>query len=159
MILSNYRVQKPNANAPTNVPDAEINSDLRCTVYWLVNNGADSVGLARAEIRQATGLDVDTIDPTTFADQNKYVFAPEVKDITFQYWNGSAYQDTWYGNSTETNSIQPIGSPLAIQIQITLKSTLSQTLPAGTPIPDGPTYLQIFAVPTSNGFAPKVATP
>ena len=157
LILSNYRVQKPNPNNPTNVPDPEVNSDLRRTVYWLVGNGASTVGLARAEFRQATSTDVDTIDPTLFPDQNKYVFAPEVKDITFQYWNGSAYQDTWDGTLVEADGTPPTGPPLAIQIKITLKSTLSQTLPADSAIADGPTYMQIFAIPTSNGFAPKPA--
>lgn len=156
-ILSNYRVQKPNGNTPTNVPDAEINSDLRRTVYWLVTSGDNAAGLARAEIRQATGTDVDTIDPTTFADQNKYVFAPEVKDVDFQYWNGTAFQPTWDGTLTESDGAPPAGPPSAIQVKITLKSTLSQTLPGDTTVVDGPSYIQIFAVPTSNSFTPKLA--
>lgn len=156
-ILSNFRVQKPNGNAPTNVPDAEINSDLRRTVYWLVTSGDNAAGLARAEIRQATGTDVDSIDPTSFADQNKYVFAPEVKDVDFQYWNGTAFQSTWDGTLTVSDGAPPAGPPSAIQVKITLRSTLSQTLPGDGTVVDGPSYIQIFAVPTSNSFTPKPA--
>jgi hypothetical protein len=157
LVLSNYRVQKPNPNAQTNVPDLEPNSDLRRTYYWLVSNGSNATGLARMEIKAATSTDADTLDPTTFPEQNKYIFAPEVKNVLFEYYDGLTWQPTWDGSLQVESGNPPSGPPLAIRITITLKSTLGQPVPAGADVPDGPIYLQIVAVPTTNSFTPKLA--
>jgi Prokaryotic N-terminal methylation motif len=157
IVLSSYRVQKPNPSNPTNEPELEGNSDLRRTYYWLVSNGADTAGLARMEIKQSTSVDADTVDPTTFPEQNKYVFAPEVKNILFEFFDGTTWQPTWDGSVYETGS-PPTGAPRAIRITITLKSTLSQAVPAGDTSPDGPIYQQIVAIPTTDSFTPKLAT-
>jgi hypothetical protein len=158
LVLSSYRVQKPNPNNPTSNPEPEGNSDLRRTYYWLVNNGSDSVGLARYEMKACTSMDADTTDPTTFPEQEKYVFAPEVKNILFEYFDGNTWQPEWDGTITLDTS-QPTGAPRAIRITITLKSTLSQVVPDGTTVADGPIYQQIIALQTSDSYPPPPTTP
>jgi Prokaryotic N-terminal methylation motif len=153
LILSNFRVRKPPANQPTNVPDLEIISDVQRTVYWIV--AGDTAGLARAEIKQATGADIDWTDPVNLPEQNKYVFAPEVKNIQFEYFDGTTWRpDAWDGSTLGDDGVTPIGPPHAIRITITLRAVT-----ADDPNADGPKYQQVVAIPTTNAFAPKSATP
>jgi hypothetical protein len=164
LILSNYRVRKAPANAPTSVPDPIITSDVNRTAYWIVTNGSDTVGLARAEIRQATSPDSDTLDPTTLPDQNKYVIAPEVKGIKFEYFDGTNWLpegSTWDGTFSPSTdgSTPPQGPPAAIRITITLKRNLNKGAAPDPPDVDGPTYLHVVALPTSNSFPVPSTSP
>jgi hypothetical protein len=164
LVLSNYRVRKGPANAPTNAPDPVITSDVHRTAYWIVTNGTDSVGLARAEIRQATSPDSDTVDPTALEDQNKYVFAPEVKSIQFEYFDGTSWLaqgSTWDGtfSASTDGSSPPQGPPAAIRITITLKRNLNKGASPDDANVDGPTYMHVVALPTSNSFPPPSTSP
>jgi hypothetical protein len=161
LVLSNYRVRKAPANAPTDVPDPVITSDVQRTAYWIVASGTDAVGLARAEIRQATSPDSDTVDPTALAEQNKYVIAPEVKSILFEYFDGTTWQASWDGTfspSTDGSS-PPQGPPAAIRITITLKRNLNKGAAPDDANLDGPTYMHVVALPTSNSFPPQSTSP
>ena len=69
-------------------------SDLRRISYWMTDGG-----LARQELKQATTNDLnytppDVPDPTTYT-----IIAPEVKDISFQYFDGMSWQDSWDGTT------------------------------------------------------------
>jgi hypothetical protein len=162
LILSNYRVHKSPANAPTNAPDAVITSDVQRTAYWMVMNGPEPVGLARAEIKQATSLDSDLFDPTTLTDPNKYVIAPEVKSIQFEYFDGTTWLPvgtTWDGSfsASTDGSIPPQGPPAAIRITLMLKRNTNPGAPPDDPTLDGPSYLHVIALPTSNSFPPQTS--
>jgi len=160
LVLSNYRVRKGPA-APTDVPDPVITSDVQRTAYWIVSNGTDAVGLARAEIRQATSPDSDTVDPTALAEQNKYVIAPEVKSILFEYFDGTTWQASWDGtfSASTDGSSPPQGPPAAIRITITLKRNVNSGASPDDANLNGPTYMHVVALPTSNSFPPQSTSP
>lgn len=157
LILSNYRIRKAPAKTQRTEPDATVTSDVQRTAYWMVMSGADIVGLARAEIRQATSPDSDTMDPTTLPEQNKFVIAPEVKSIKFEYYDGGGWKSEgseWDGGFSESadGSAPPLGPPAAIRITLTLKRNPNKNAPADQANLDGPVYVSVVAVPTSNSF-------
>jgi WAS/WASL-interacting protein len=159
LILSNNRVrQGPTFPDTTNTDDVKdptngITSDAVLTVYWIVMNGNDSAGLARAEFRQATSTNIDptSFDPTTLPNQKDYIIAPEVKSIVFEYYDGTAWQTYWDGTSTPTTdgSTPPHGPPAAIRVTITLKATATA---ADGSAQDGPTYQSVIPIPAANNF-------
>ncbi len=125
--------------------------DLRRISYWLVPNG----GLAKQELMQATSNDLTTIPPDV-PNPDSYIFAPEVKDITFQYFDGVNWQDTWDGTTLGgvTGDI-PIGPPSAIAITITFNRPGSDQVDAPkSDLSDDslPKYKHVVAIPTGNNF-------
>ena len=156
LILSVYRVQKGPANAATNVPDPIVTSDLRRISYWLVTNGADTLGLARQEIQQATSPDIDTA-PSGVADPTQYLLAKEVKNILFEYFDGTAWQPQWDG-TLAPDGVTPSGPPTAIRVTVTMRRS-AKTAPGASDIPDEqlPTYVHVIALPTANNFAAKTS--
>ncbi len=152
LTLSTSRAQKPRPTVNGVAPMEDISSDLRCVMYWVVMNGSEPAGLARYELKQATAQDID-FAPTNLSDQNKYIIAPEVKSILFEYWNGTSWQTTWIGSdpASEDGSI-PLGPPAAIRVNVTFRRSAADSS-------DGPTYQNVFALPTGNNFPQKATTP
>jgi hypothetical protein len=150
LILSAYRVRKPPANIPTDAPADVIVSDVQRTVYWIVPNGSDpqGQGLARAEIKQATSTDIDLL-PADLPDQSKNVFAPEVKSILFEFYDGTTWQPQWDGTSADAETGLPIGPPAAIRATITLRKMNGGVEDTSA---DGASYQQIVALPTGNNY-------
>src|SRR5207253_260042 len=72
---------------PRELKQGQLVSDLRLVYYWLVSDGS-TTGLARREVAMVTASDPN-VDPTTLADQDKYVIAPDVRDMLLEYWGGS----------------------------------------------------------------------
>lgn len=146
LYLSNYRVKRPAADAS---PDAEEGaSDMAVTIYWIVTDGGKSYGLARREINQATSPDID-LDPSTFPEQKKYIIAPEVKSIAYDFHNGSGWGNAeWDGSAPLFEGGPSLGPPAAIRITITLRKSLNDDADDT----DGAAYTQIVALPTSNNF-------
>jgi prepilin-type N-terminal cleavage/methylation domain-containing protein len=122
------------AAAATDLP---ITSDLRRITYWL----SGSSGLARQELQLVTSDDAATTPP----DDPQYVIAPEVTGLTFSYWDGSTWQDSWDGTTTGSDGVTPIGPPMAIAVTIEL-------LPPGAgPGAKAKTYRQVIPIITANG--------
>jgi hypothetical protein len=95
-------------------------SDLRRITWWLSDQG-----LARQEILMATSDDaLNTAEPDLNDGYSKLV-APEVKDLTFRYYdpNAQAWQDSWDGTQPGDDGVTPMGPPVAVEI------TLSVALP------------------------------
>ena len=116
-------------------------SDLRRISYWLVQDG-NTTGLARQEISRATSGDMDT-KPPDLPNANDLIFAPEVKSVLFEYFDGSTWQSTWSGSSLAADGQTPIGPPAAVRITLTLKSK------------DGKStrdYKHVVALPAGNNF-------
>jgi hypothetical protein len=155
LVLSNFRVQKPRLMPDGSDASTEIVSDLRQTAYWLVMNGPDVVGLARAELKQATSTDVD-LDPKDLPEQEKYVIAKEVKNVVFEYLNGvnGQWQADWDGSAGGDESGAATGPPAAIRITLTLKRTVRGVPVTDGAAGDGPTYQIVVAIPASNSFPP-----
>jgi hypothetical protein len=121
-------------------------SDLRRITYWL-----SSSGLSRQEIKIPTSDDAITGLPTDLPDDPTLVLAPEAQSVTFQYFDGTNWQDTWDGTQTPSSGgNNPQGPPVAIAITIDL------ALP-GSGIESGDakrkTYRHVIAIPTANGTA------
>jgi prepilin-type N-terminal cleavage/methylation domain-containing protein len=153
LILSSYRVRKPT----TKDKDDKF-SDLTRTVYWIVKNGSKSSGLARAEIRQATHGDVDQFDPAALPDQQKRIIAPEVLSVRFEYADGrGGWSGEWDGETPLFDGGPSPGPPAAIRIVLTLRKNL-KTVDDPDGDVEGPTYIQVIALPASNSFPEAKAT-
>jgi prepilin-type N-terminal cleavage/methylation domain-containing protein len=127
-----------------NGDDVPVVSDLRRITYWL-----SSGGLSRQEIKIATSDD-DAVSglPTDLPDDPSLVLAPEVQSLTFQYFDGTNWQDTWDGTQTPAsggNNAQ--GPPLAIAI--TMELALPGSSEGGTA--KRKTFRHVIAIPTANG--------
>ncbi len=114
-------------------------SDLRRISYWLV----DGVGLARQEFLQVTSDDEFNLVPPNVPNEASYVIAEEVKSVTFSYFDGQAWQDTWDGTEVGSDLQTPIGPPVAIAI------TLGLALPGS---PDVKNYRHVVYIPAANGI-------
>jgi len=157
--ISSYRVQKPLDSSDTSAV-VENCSDLRCVFLWLVNNGGDTSGLARHEVKQATGTLIDS-EPIDLPDQEKHIFAKEVTNIQFEYFDGTSWQTEWDGNAAAgEDGTSRVGPPAAIKVTITLRKYNDPIQAAAAGDNDqGPTYSRIIALPTSNNFPAPTTTP
>jgi hypothetical protein len=140
-----------------NSTSTDISSDLRSVGLWLVTNGSSTVGLARNELKQATSQDVGT-DLTSLPDQNNFVFAKEVQNILFEYFDGTTWQPTWDGSTVVgEDGLSVIGPPAAIRVTLTLRKNNNVNNPDSNE--PGATYQRIIALPTSNNFPIPTTTP
>ncbi len=158
LILSVYRIQRPPVGQPTDVPDPVVISDVTRINYWLIANGSDTLGLARQEIKQATSTDID-LALTDISNPNQYLIADEVKNILFEYFDGTTWQTSWDGTALGGPTGEtPIGPPAAIRITLTLRRNTKMTQTV-TDNPDDATntYIQVVPLPTSNNPAPQIA--
>jgi hypothetical protein len=118
-------------------------SDLRRITYW-----QSSHGLARQEIKVATSDDALSL-PTDLPDDPSLVIAEEVQSVTFQYFDGSAWQDSWDGSQPPSSGgSNPQGPPVLIAV------TISLTVPGTSTESGEPTtksYRHVIPVPTANG--------
>jgi len=89
----------------------QVVSDLRRVSWWL-----PAGGLARQEVAIATSQDALDNLPPGIADEDSYVIASEVKNLQFQYFDGTDWQDTWDCTTTGADGVTPIGPPQAIAI-------------------------------------------
>jgi hypothetical protein len=130
-------------------PDADpvqVFGDLRRISYWVEPEGSPTAGLHRKELKLLTA---ETSDDEAFqADEGAEgrPLAEEVRSLAFQYWDGSAWQDTWDGTAVGGDGVTPIGPPLAINI------TLGVALPGGQAgEPRLKVYSYTVSIPTANG--------
>jgi prepilin-type N-terminal cleavage/methylation domain-containing protein len=98
-------------------PDAPapLESDIRRITYWLAADG----GLARRETVLATAEDA-TVPPQDLGDEREAILAEEVKELAFQYFDGTNWQDSWDGTALGADGQTPIGPPLLIAVTIAI---------------------------------------
>jgi hypothetical protein len=163
--LSVYRVENPAVGniAKTNEQQSDILCDLRRIDYWLVSSGDTVLGLARREIKMATSDDIDT-EPSEISEQEKYIIAPEVKSLTFQFHNGQSWTEEWDGSAPKDLSGAdgtPNGPPAAVKITMKIQRKMNKLLTPNAAETLGPAvqYTFVVAVPTSNNFTPKTTSP
>ena len=101
-------------------------SDLRRVSYWLAG-GSTPIGLARQEVTMVTSDQAMADVPPSIPDEASMVIAEEVKSLTFSYWDGTTWQDSWDGTAPGADGSTPVGPPVAIAV----------TLGIATPGPDG----------------------
>ena len=115
-------------------------SDIRRVSYWFINGGTGS-GLAKQEVVSATGTDMLTTPPDV---SNPTIIAPEVKNVLFEYFDGSDWQASWDGTTMSGDGITPIGPPAAIRITLTVLHR------DGVRTTD---YQHVVALPGGNNFS------
>jgi hypothetical protein len=123
--------------------DVPTVSDLRRITYWL-----SSSGLSRQEIKLATSDDAIGV-PSDLPDDPSLVIAQEVQSLTFQYFDGTTWQDTWDGTQTPSsggNSAQ--GPPVLVAITLGLVIPGSSTESGD---PKARTFRYVIPIPTANG--------
>jgi len=90
-------------------------SDIRRITYWQTNSG-----LARQEVTRVTADDDDAALPPN-VDETKFIYAEDVVGLSFQYFDGTAWTDTWDGSMLGADGKTPIGPPRLIQITMTIR--------------------------------------
>ncbi len=137
--------RNPKMQAGTDAPP--VASDLRRISYWLAGSGGEPLGLARQSITLVTAEDAQAM-PQESEDEAKLVIAEEVKSLSFSYWDGTAWQESWDGTATGSDGVSPIGPPLAIAITIGLVTPGSGG--AGSE-PTLKQYRHVVAIRAANG--------
>jgi prepilin-type N-terminal cleavage/methylation domain-containing protein len=117
-------------------------SDIRRISYWFINDSANG-GLAKQEVITATGSDLASTPPDV-DNASSLIIAPEVKNVLFEYFDGTDWQSTWDGTTMSADGMTPIGPPAAIRITLTLRSR------DGLHTTD---YQHVVALPGGNNFA------
>jgi len=98
--------------------EAPTPADIRRVTYW-----ATEKGLARQELPWLTSdqlLNSTDPIPEDGKDESDYVIAEEVTRVQFEYWDGSAWADTWDGRQTNADGKTLKGPPMAIRVHFWL---------------------------------------
>jgi hypothetical protein len=114
----------------------EVPTDQRLVVYRF----EEGKGLIRAEANLAK---TRTDGSPTLVEQ---VLASEVTSLTFSYWDGSAWQTSWDGNETASDSMTPKGPPMAVAIEL----ELTTPGPSGSD-PRKKKFRHVVSIPTAAG--------
>jgi len=140
-----------------NAADVATPSDLRRVTYYLASDGT---GLARQERPWVTADGVwNAADPDR-ANEAAEVVAPEVKDVTFEYYDGGTWQSSWDGSQTATDGVSLTGPPRAVRVTLTLEfagrggaktKRVTQTVPLRAAVGN---YLPADAAATPAAAAP-----
>ena len=125
-------------------------ADLRLVTYWLAHNGSRPLGLARFEAPQVTADPSLTLPPPDGSDDGSHVIAEEVRSLSFRYFDGTSWYDSWDGTEPGDDYFTPVGPPLAIEIVLALAA------PREDGRPDRPQdwkyYRHVVAIPAANGL-------
>jgi hypothetical protein len=136
------RVPRELLNATDNPP---VVSDLRRVSYWLVPEGGDgSGGLARQAAKVISSTEATTLPPG-LGNDGQFVFAPEVKSLTFEYYDdqSQSWLSEWHSTDLGADNKTPKGSPRAVRVTVGLASPNDPTQVT--------TYTQVIAFPNANG--------
>jgi hypothetical protein len=147
LILWDSRISADLSQAQTN---PSVSSDLRRITYWLAGGGSP-LGLARQEVRQATSDDALVSIPPDIPDEESHVIAEEVQSLTFRYFDGTAWQDSWDGTQLDSSGAS-IGPPQAVEITLSILPPNSGDLT--TDNSNAKTYRHVVAISTANGATP-----
>ena len=93
-------------------------SDLRRVSYWLVGGADSPVGLARQEIAIVTSDDALQNLPPGIDSEGSFLIAEEVRSLSFQYFDGTNWQDNWDSTTPGADGVTPIGSPRAVAVTV-----------------------------------------
>lgn len=125
-----------------------VSSDLRRVTYWLAGGTDAPFGLARQVVRLVTSDDQMSAVPPDVADESTYVLAEEVRGLSFSYFDGTSWRDSWDGTQPGADGSTPTGPPLAIAITIELAGGRVEGMTAET---GTKRYRHVVPIPTANG--------
>jgi hypothetical protein len=140
-------IQSLGGNGMTNNQGIPLVSDLRRITYWITSAG----GLARQEVKAVTSDDEINNVPPGISDEAKCVIAPRVVNVVFQYYDGTAWQDSWDGTQPpqDGSSQAPAGPPAAIAVTLTIAGPPPAN---GQGSPQTYQYRHVVPIPTANNF-------
>ena len=99
--------------------DAPSPADFHRVTYWLTDKG-----LARQVLPWVTSKEVQSsTDPVMEEgkEEGDYVIAEEVTKFQVEYWNGSAWAESWDGRTLNDDGKTLKGPPMAIRIRFWLR--------------------------------------
>jgi hypothetical protein len=123
--------------------DVSVVSDLRRISYWMGGGG-----LARQEVQPITSQDALDQSGSNLSDDPSLVLAPEVKSLTFSYFDGSNWQDSWDATTLGADGITPIGAPRAIAVTLAIAHPVRGGAPGASAVKE---YRHVVAIATANG--------
>jgi prepilin-type N-terminal cleavage/methylation domain-containing protein len=93
-------------------------ADIRRITYWMTDGG-----LARQEVPLVTSTEslASTEPQLDGKDESSFVIASEVQQLMIEYWDGSAWTETWDGREPGADGKTPKGPPAAIRIRFWIK--------------------------------------
>ena len=118
-------------------------------MYWLAKDNGSAQGLARKEYTAVTSDDAQNTLPPDVPDEASCVIAEEVQSLTFSYFDGTSWQDSWDSTTLGPDGVTPIGPPVAIAIVLGLPAPGSSDLKS---------YRHVVAIPTANFFQQNSTT-
>jgi len=149
LVLSTCKVPVTTATGSTtrvsvtdNPNDQATVSDLRRISYWMTPDG-----LAVQELDTATTNDMSSVPPDV-PDGSYKILASEVKDVLFEFFDGTSFQSTWDGTQPGPDGVTPIGPPSAIRITLTFYRKGGDDLPE-----EQSKYQHVVAIPAGNNFS------
>jgi hypothetical protein len=134
-----YVSRVPKLNEPVQA------SDLRKICYWLAAGG-----LARME--QSAVTSDDALGNPAFPDDAQFVIARQVKQVTFQYYDGTTWQSSWDGTTPGPDNTTPMGPPVAIGITVLLGAV------DDTDEDNWKSYYHVINIPTANNPSSLMTT-
>ncbi|HEV3082766.1 MAG TPA: hypothetical protein VGY66_23480 [Gemmataceae bacterium] len=141
--------------SPNASPDSEPTgvSDLRRITYWVAGGGGSPLGLARQEVKVVTSSDASLAPsiPPSVPDEASYVIAEEVKNLQFQYWDGTSWQDSWDSTQAGADGSTPQGPPLAIAITMDIALPGTGNGNGQDSHPKVKSYRHVVPILTANG--------
>jgi len=99
--------------------DVPSPADFRRVSYWLTDKG-----LARQELPWVTSQQVQTSTDPVMEDgkeEGDYVIAEEVTKLQIEYWDGSAWAESWDGRTLNDDGKTLKGPPMAIRVRFWLR--------------------------------------
>jgi prepilin-type N-terminal cleavage/methylation domain-containing protein len=124
----------PNGDVPPPV------SDTRRVSFWLT-----PAGLVMQEVTIVTSQDVTNLMPPNVPEDGYKLVAEEVRSLTFQYFDGGSWQDSWDSTTPGLDGKTPIGPPRAVRITIGLAK------PGSTDDNDLTLHSHTVGIPSANG--------
>ena len=95
-------------------------ADARRVTYWMTDQGLARQELSWLTAQQLQGSTAPDIEDGK--EEKDYVIAEEVSRVQFEYWDGSAWQETWDGRETNADGQTLRGPPMAIRVHFWLKA-------------------------------------
>jgi prepilin-type N-terminal cleavage/methylation domain-containing protein len=135
-----------NSQDQSNTPP--VVSDLRRVSYWLVGGGDSPLGLARQEVPLVTSDDALQNLPPGLDNEASFILAEEVRSLSFQYFDGTEWQDSWDSTTLGPDGVTPVGSPAAIAVVIGLADLNAGPQQAGAPLK---MFRHVLLIPSANG--------
>jgi hypothetical protein len=92
-----------------------------------------------------------------FENEGPFVIAPEVKSLTFEYFDGTGWMESWDSTLPGEDGVTPIGPPRAIAITISLlRPGYTEDSPPEAALKQ---YRHVVAIVTANGLPQETLDP